>query len=288
MNHQQKGPLTGRTGKVLREHHLKPKKSLGQNFLTDARVLEKMVAAANVDVNTGVLEVGPGLGALTEQLAQRAGAVVAIEIDQRLIPVLRQEFTGMDHVHIEWGDILTLDVKKLMMQYFKGSERVVVVANLPYYITSPVMMRLLELTFPFDCLVLMIQKEMAERLLASPGHKDYGLLTIAVKYYAAAEMITRVPAHVFIPRPKVDSAVIRLTPHPVPPVRVESEEQFFRIVRAGFKERRKTLANNFKSHLFPDWDKTRINEWLNQFHIDPSRRAETLSLEEFARISNAL
>lgn len=287
MNSQQKEPLTGRTGKVLREHRLKPKKSLGQNFLTDARVLDKIVTAANIDADTGVLEVGPGLGTLTEQLAQRAGVVLAIEIDQRLIPVLGQEFAGVDHVHIELGDILTLDVKKLMAQYFKGCQRVVVVANLPYYITSPVMMRLLELKFPFDCLVLMMQKEVAERLLASPGRKDYGLLTVAVQYYAVVEMIARVPAHVFIPRPQVDSAVIRLTPHRTSPVRVTSDEQFFRVVRAGFKERRKTLANNFKSHLFPDWDKAQINDWLTQLHIEPSRRAETLSLEEFARISNA-
>lgn len=288
MDKHEHTPITERTGHVLRQHALKPKKSLGQNFLTDAHVLNKMIAAAEIDANTGVLEVGPGIGTLTERLAKTAGSVLAVEIDGRLIPILERAFARDNNVHIEHGDILTLDVKKLMTAYFSGLKRTVVVANLPYYITSPVMMRLLKLGLPFERLVLMMQKEVGERLLARPGSKDYGLLTVAVNYYAVPDKIARVPSHVFIPRPHVDSVVIRLTPHRAPPVHIQSQERFFLVVRAGFRERRKTLANNLKSHLLPDWDKAEVNQWLMQLEIDPVRRAETLSLHEFARISNAL
>lgn len=284
----QRRPVTERTGQVLRENRLKLKKSLGQNFLTDARVLEKMVAAADIDTDTGVLEIGSGIGSLTEHLAEAAGVVIAVEIDKRFIPILQKTFAAQSHVHIEQGDILTLNIPKLLQKYFATLKRVSVVANLPYYITSAVIMRLLELNWPFHRLVLMMQKEVAERMLAQPGSKDYGMLTVAVRYYAFPEKVARVPAHVFIPRPHVDSIVISLTPYAHPPVDVQSREQFFSVVKASFSERRKTLANNLLSHLVTDWDKTRLNAWLANLGIDPSRRAETLSLAEFARISNAL
>lgn len=284
----QKRPITERTGEVLRENRLKLKKSLGQNFLTDARVLDKMVAAADIDRDTGVLEVGPGVGSLTEHLAEAAGAVIAVEIDKRFIPILQSTFADQSHVYIEQGDILTLNIPKLLQDHFATLKRVSVVANLPYYITSAVIMRLLELDWPFHRLVLMMQKEVAERMLAKPGSKDYGVLSVAVHYYASLEKVARVPAHVFIPRPQVDSIVVSLIPYAHPPVDIQSREQFFSIVKASFRERRKTLANNLHAHLFTDWDKSQLNAWLTDLGIDPSRRAETLSLAEFARISNAM
>lgn len=280
-------PLTARTRHVLRRYGIKPKRSLGQNFLTDAHVLDKMMAAADIDPSTGVLEVGPGIGSLTERLAEAAGSVVAVEIDQRLVPVLEDIFANDAHVFIQHGDVLVIELEKLMRTYFKDFERTVVVANLPYYITSPVLLRLLQLQWSFERLVLMTQKEVAERLTAKPGSKSYGWLTVAVHYYTSPEIVARVPTHVFIPRPQVDSAVIRLTPHLTPPVDAGNREQFFQVVQASFKERRKTLTNNLKAHLLRSWDKARIREWLTQLDIDPSRRAETLSLHEFARMSRA-
>lgn len=280
--------VTGRTSQVLRDYRLKPKKSLGQNFLTDSRVLDKMVRAADIDKETGVLEVGPGIGSLTERLANVAGKVVAVEIDKRLIPILENTFASYDHVQIVCGDILALDVPKVLKEHLSGCRRTTVVANLPYYITSAVIMKLLELNWSFYRLVLMMQKEVAERVLAKPGSKDYGVLSVAVQYYATPEKVARVPAHVFVPRPHVDSAVLSLTPHKTSPAFVANRELFFAVVKSSFKERRKTLANNLNAHLFTDWNKSQVNEWLNRVGIDPRRRAETLSLAEFARISNAL
>lgn len=281
-------PVTERTGQLLRENKLKLKKSLGQNFLTDATVLDKMIAAADVDRETVALEIGAGIGALTERLAEVTGKVIAVEIDDRLIPILQHTFAPQSHVQIVQGDILTIDIPQLLKKHGQPFKRSVVIANLPYYITSAIIMRLLELDGSFYCFVFMLQKEVSERILAQPGNKNYGILSIAVQYYAIPERVARVPAHVFIPRPKVESVVIRLTPHARPPVDVIDRDRFFSIVKASFKERRKTIANNLQAHLFVHWDKTRVNEWLMNLEIDPIRRAETLSLAEFARLSNAL
>lgn len=280
-------PITRKTGQLLHEHRLHLKKSLGQNFITDSRVLDKMLAAAQIDLLTGVLEIGPGLGALTERLAQAAATVVAVEIDSRFIPILSDMFQDQDHVMIKQGDILKLDVNKLMDTYMQGVERTCVVANLPYYVTSPVIMRMLECRWPFENMVFMVQKEVAERMISPPGTKAYGLLSVAVQYYARVERVANVPTHVFIPRPNVSSAVIKLTPHTTPSVQVASTAHFFSIVRAGFRERRKTLANNLAAHIFDGWRKSQVVEWLTEQGIDPSRRAETLTLEEFANLSNA-
>lgn len=281
-------PITARTGQLLRDYALQPKKSLGQNFLTDPHVLDKMIAAAALDRQTGVLEVGPGVGALTERLSAAAGAVLAVEIDRRLVPVLQENFADTANVHIVQGDILALDVAHLIHTRLVGMQKYVVVANLPYYITSAVIMHVLAAGVPFERLVFMTQKEVAERMAAQPGGKDYSMLSVAVQYYASVKTVARVPAHVFIPRPKVDSAVVCLEPHQTAPVAVQSEETFFSVVQSGFRERRKTLANNIKTHLLPDWSKAQVNEWLTGLDIDPQRRAETLSQAEFARISNAL
>lgn len=284
---ENKRPLTRETGTILRRYALKPKKSLGQNFITDSHVLEKMIAAAQLDKQTGVLEIGPGIGALTERLAQSAGRVLAVEIDRRLISLLKETFAHTDNVYIEQGDILAVDVDKLMATYFQECRRTVVVANLPYYITSAVIMRLLELNWPFASYVYMLQKEVGERIAAKPGNKHYGLLSIAVQFYARPERVARVPAHVFIPRPRVDSVIIRLQPHEKPPVDVRSVEHFFRVARAGFKERRKTVTNNLKAHLLVEWEKQEIRAWLSRLGIDPNARVETLALDELAVISNA-
>lgn len=281
-------PVTERTGQMLRENKIKLKKSLGQNFLTDANVLDKMIEAADVDRETVALEIGAGIGALTERLASVTGKVIAVEIDGRLIPILKQTFASQSHVQIEQGDILTIDIPQLLKTHAQPFKRSVVIANLPYYITSAIIMRLLELDWSFHRFVFMLQKEVSERILAQPGSKDYGILSIAVQYYAVPERVARVPAHVFIPRPKVESAVIRLTPHARPPVDVIDRYRFFSVVQASFKERRKTIANNLQAHLFVHWDKARVNEWLTNLQIDPRRRAETLTLAEFARLSNAL
>lgn len=281
-------PIAERTRQILRDHALQLKKSLGQNFLTDSRTLEKIVAAADIDGETGVFEIGPGIGALTERLAAYAASVVCVEIDKRFIPILEKELAPRPNVFVKHGDILDVDVPNLIQTHFQRCLRVTAVGNLPYYITSPVIMRLLELERPFDRIVLLVQKEVAERMLASPGSKAYSMLSVAVQYYAALKKIANVPAHVFVPRPQVESVIVQLTPYTAPPVHVASTSQFFTVVRASFRERRKTLTNNLTSHLFTDWDKSRVNEWLTALDIDPSRRAETLSIAEFARMTNAL
>lgn len=280
--------IASKTRELLSQYGIRLKKSLGQNFLTDLHVLEKIVRAAMLTEQSGVIEIGPGIGALTERLADHAHKVVAIEIDQRLIPILKELFKNRPHVEIVHGDALTVDFSKLITEHLSGTSSLHLVANLPYYVTSPILTRVLELRLPLENLVVMVQKEVADRLLAQPGTKDYGSLTIFVRYFAEATMVAKVPSHVFVPRPQVDSAVVKLTPHLEPKVKVSNEALFFKIVRAAFHQRRKTLLNALYTQLYPHLSKSEIENWLQKANIHPKRRGETLSLQEFAILTNVM
>lgn len=277
-----------RTKEIIQRHGFSFKKSLGQNFLIDQNILDKIVAAAGLDSDKGALEIGPGIGALTEKLAREAGKVAAVEIDQRLLPILEEVLEPYPHIHVVHGDVLKLDLQALFAAEFGGMSGVSVVANLPYYVTTPILMRLLEEKLPLKHIVVMIQKEVAQRMAASPGGKDYGSLSIAVQYYSIPELICTVPHSVFIPQPNVESAVIRLTVREHPAVDVQDEGFFFDIVQASFAQRRKTISNNLKSRYFPEEGRERLDQLLTAAGIVPSRRAETLSLEEFAKLSDVL
>lgn len=240
-----------RTKEIISRHGFSFKKSLGQNFLIDQNILSKIVEAAGLDKDKGALEIGPGIGALTEKLAQTAGVVTAVEIDQRLIPILKEVLEPYENVNVHHGDVLKVDLHELFRQQFADVSKVSVVANLPYYVTTPILMKLLEEKLPLENIVVMIQKEVAERMVAAPGSKDYGSLSIAVQYYSEPKLVCIVPHTVFIPQPNVASAVIRLAVREEPPVRVEDEAFFFEVVQASFAQRRKTIANNLKGRFFP-------------------------------------
>ncbi|MFB9324374.1 16S rRNA (adenine(1518)-N(6)/adenine(1519)-N(6))-dimethyltransferase RsmA [Paenibacillus aurantiacus] len=276
-----------RTKDIIQKYGFSFKKSLGQNFLIDQNILRKIVSAAGLDKTKGALEIGPGIGALTQHLASEAARVTAIEIDDRLIPILGDIFADTDNVHIEHGDVLKLNLSELMARQFEGLSGVSVVANLPYYVTTPILMKLLEEKLPLENIVVMIQKEVAERMAAKPGGKEYGSLSVAVQYYCEAELVCIVPHTVFIPQPNVDSAVIKLAVRKQPPVQVEDEGHFFRTVQACFAQRRKTLANNLTAYVGKA-NREQLGPILASIGIDPSRRGETLSLEEFAALSRAL
>ncbi|MBA9087576.1 16S rRNA (adenine1518-N6/adenine1519-N6)-dimethyltransferase [Fontibacillus solani] len=288
MNKREDVSTPRRTKEIISRHGFSFKKSLGQNFLIDQNILGKIVAAAELDSTKGALEIGPGIGALTEKLAQTAGHVAAIEIDQRLLPILEEVLEPYPHVEVVHGDVLKLDLRDLFQSQFSGVSSVSVVANLPYYVTTPILMKLLEEKLPLENIVVMIQKEVAERMSASPGGKDYGSLSIAVQYYSEPELVCTVPHSVFIPQPNVDSAVIRLKVRKTPPVQLEDQDFFFEVVQASFAQRRKTISNNLKSRFFAGEDRQRLESLLAEAEIEPARRAETLHIEEFAKLSNTL
>ena len=277
------------TKRLMAKHQFHTKKKLGQNFLVDANIIQKIVAAAALDEADIVVEIGPGMGALTQQLAAVAGQVVAVELDASLIPILQETFADTPNITIQQGDALKLDYEALLApirqrgQYRPGF---VVVANLPYYITTPITMGLLESGASWRRLVLMVQKEVAQRMQAAPGGKDYGALSIGVQYRAAAEIAFLVPPTVFIPRPAVDSAVVVLERLAQPPVQVADEALFFCLVQAGFAQRRKTLRNACSSGL--QLEKSRLEQIFLQAGIDGGRRAETLSLAELAKLTNVI
>lgn len=278
-----------RTRAILEKYGFSFKKSLGQNFLIDTNILNRIVDHANLTENTGVIEIGPGIGALTEQLARRSKKVVAFEIDQRLLPILEDTLSPYSNVEVIHQDVLKADVGVIIAKEFEGIEDIMVVANLPYYVTTPIIMKLLEEKLPIRGIVVMLQKEVAERISANPGTKDYGSLSIAVQYYTVAETVMIVPKTVFVPQPYVDSAVIRLTVRETPKVAVEDEDFFFHITKASFAQRRKTILNNLTSQLPGGKEKKeQILQALHDVNIDPTRRGETLSIEEYAQLSAAL
>jgi 16S rRNA (adenine1518-N6/adenine1519-N6)-dimethyltransferase len=277
-----------RTKEIIQKYGFSLKKSLGQNFLIDQNILTKIVSAADLNAEKGALEIGPGIGALTQQLAKAAGVVVAVEIDRRLLPILQETLEPFPNASVVHGDVLKLDLRALFQERFSGLSGVSVVANLPYYITTPIIMKLLEDKLPLENIVVMIQKEVADRMAAKPGGKDYGSLSIAVQYYCEPEVVTIVPHTVFIPQPNVDSAVIKMKLRKNPPVQVDDEAFFFEVVQAAFVQRRKTLYNNLGAKFFRKENKSELEQLLQSCGIDPSRRGETLSMEEYARLSNAL
>jgi 16S rRNA (adenine1518-N6/adenine1519-N6)-dimethyltransferase len=278
-----------RTKELLQKHGFSFKKSLGQNFLIDGNILKNIVSAANLGPSKGALEIGPGIGALTERLAQVSGQVVAIEIDQRLIPMLEESLEAYSNVKVIHGDVLKVDLHSVFREHFHGLESVSVVANLPYYITTPIVMKLLEERLPVESIVVMVQKEVADRFAASPGTKDYGSLSAAVQYYAVPELVTKVPHSVFIPQPNVDSAVVKLTMRKEPPVQVEDEGLLFDVIQASFAQRRKTLLNNLQQRFFTAvGGKEECRTFLTACGIQPERRGETLTIAEYATIANRL
>ncbi|MEE0116740.1 MAG: 16S rRNA (adenine(1518)-N(6)/adenine(1519)-N(6))-dimethyltransferase RsmA [Lachnospiraceae bacterium] len=275
------------TIEVLQKYHFNFQKKFGQNFLIDTHVLEKIIAAADVTKDDFVLEIGPGIGTMTQYLCEHARAVAAVEIDKNLIPILGDTLGAYDNVEIINQDILKVDIRKLADEK-NGGRPIKVVANLPYYITTPIIMGLFESHVPIDSITVMVQKEVADRVQVGPGTKDYGALSLAVQYYAAPEIVAIVPPNCFMPRPKVGSAVIRLTRHKEPPVQVEDEKLMFRIIRASFNQRRKTLANGLKNSGELTLSKEVIEESITELGVPVTIRGEALSLAQFAELSNII
>lgn len=276
------------TVRAIREKYgLHPSKGLGQNFITDRTVLERIVCDAGIGANDMVIEIGPGLGVLTAELAEHAAFVTAVELDSRLIPVLEETLAEYSNVRILNADILKTDLKQIIEEsraegLFTG--KVHVVGNLPYYITTPIIMKLLEDRVPADSITVMMQKEVADRIRSAPGNRIYGAISVAVQYYCSVTKITDVPKEAFVPRPKVESTVLRLEPLQEKQVEVKDEKMLLRCVKAGFAQRRKTLLNSLTSA--GGMDKEKVREILEAAGIDPGRRAETLTVEEFGKIAD--
>jgi 16S rRNA (adenine1518-N6/adenine1519-N6)-dimethyltransferase len=275
-----------RTKEILNKYKFTFKKSLGQNFLVDVNILQNIVKHAGINKESGAIEIGPGIGALTEQLAIHADKVVAFEIDQRLLPILKDTLGDYSNINLVHQDILEANVKEVIGENFAPNQQVHVVANLPYYITTPILMKLVRYKLPVSSITVMIQKEVAERMAAKPNTKSYGSLTIALQYYTKAEVVMIVPKTVFMPQPNVDSAILKLEIRDKPPVHVEDEDFFFDLVKASFAQRRKTLQNNLKSFFKDKYDKDIVNDVLLQSGIEAKRRGESLSIEEFAHLAN--
>ena len=259
----------------------------GQNFLIDTHVLEKIISAAGITKNDCVLEIGPGIGTMTQYLAENAGHVVAVEIDRNLIPILKETLADYDNVTVINEDILRVDIKALAEEY-NGGKPIKVVANLPYYITTPIIMGLFESGVPIDNITVMVQKEVADRMKEGPGSKDYGALSLAVQYYAEPEIVANVPPNCFIPRPNVGSAVIRLTRHKEMPVEVKDPALMFKIIRASFNQRRKTLQNGLGNAPELPYTKEQIAAAIAEMGLTPTIRGEALSLAQFAQLSDIL
>lgn len=276
-----------RTKQLLDQYGFKFKKSLGQNFLVDTNVIRNIIEAAGIDKTSGVIEIGPGMGSLTEQLAKHVKQVLAFEIDQRLIPILGETLSPYDNVTVINEDILKADVASAIETYLHHCDEIFVVANLPYYITTPILMGLLEKNLNINSYVVMMQKEVGERLSAVPSTKAYGSLSIAVQYYTDVKRIMVVPKGVFMPPPNVDSLVVKLTTLERPRVDVEDENLFFKLTRGAFVQRRKTILNNYMSLIQDSKEhKSRIIEWLEASGVSPSRRGESLNLNDYAQLSN--
>lgn len=275
------------TIEVLQKYRFNFQKKFGQNFLIDTHVLDKIIDASRVTEDDFVLEIGPGIGTMTQYLCERAREVVAVEIDKNLIPILSDTLKNYSNVTVINEDILKLDICKLAEEKNQGKP-IKVVANLPYYITTPIIMGLFESHVPIDSITIMVQKEVAERMQEGPGSKEYGALSLAVQYYAKPEIVANVPPNCFMPRPNVGSAVIRLTRHEKPPVEVEDEKLMFRIIRASFNQRRKTLANGLNNSPEIHLPKEVIQESIVSLGVPENIRGEALSLEQFAELSNEI
>ena len=271
---------------VLQKYNFNFQKKFGQNFLIDTSVLDRIMDAANITKEDMVLEIGPGIGTMTQYLCETAREVVAVEIDKNLIPILQDTLSEYDNVTVMNEDILKLDIEKLAKEHNNGRP-IKVVANLPYYITTPIIMGLFESHVPLDSITIMVQKEVADRMQVGPGTKEYGALSLAVQYYAKPEMVANVPPNCFMPRPSVGSAVIRLTRYQEPPVQVEDEKLMFRIIRASFNQRRKTLVNGLANGGIP-LSKAQLTEVLEEIGYDVNIRGEALTLEQFACLTNAI
>lgn len=276
-----------RTIEVLQKYDFVFQKKFGQNFLIDTHVLDKIVKASQVAKDDFVLEIGPGIGTMTQYLAAAAREVVAVEIDKALIPILQDTLQDFENVSVIHDDILKVDIQKLAEER-NGGRPIKVVANLPYYITTPIIMGLFESHVPIDSITVMVQKEVADRMQVGPGSKDYGALSLAVQYYAEPYIVANVPANCFMPRPKVGSAVIRLTRHKIPPIVVKDEKLLFRLIRASFNQRRKTLANGLNNDPGLSFTKEEIQQAIANCGYPAGIRGEALTLEEFGRLSNEL
>ncbi|MEF9992555.1 MAG: 16S rRNA (adenine(1518)-N(6)/adenine(1519)-N(6))-dimethyltransferase RsmA [Paraclostridium sp.] len=274
-----------KTKEVVDKHGFKFSKSLGQNFLIDDNVIDRILEGARLTEGDKIIEVGPGIGTLTREMGKVADKVVAIEIDKTLIPILKDTLDEFENVEVINKDILRVDVEELVEEKLSGGP-VKLVANLPYYITTPIVMKFLEEDIPVTDIVVMVQKEVADRMNAVPGTKDYGALSVAVQYYCDTEIVAKAPRHMFIPQPNVDSTVIGLHVREEKKYKVDSEEMFFKTVKAGFGQRRKTLLNALGTLGFLTKDE--IREVLNEANIDEKRRGETLSIEEFANLANVV
>lgn len=275
------------TIEILQKYQFHFQKKYGQNFLIDTSVLERIMKAAQIGQEDCVLEIGPGIGTMTQYLAENAGKVIAVEIDKALIPILEETLASYENITVLQGDILKTDVGKLADQYNDGKP-LKVVANLPYYITTPIIMELFEKGVPLESLTVMVQKEVAERMQAKPGTKDYGALTLAVQYYAEPRIVANVPPNCFMPRPNVGSAVVKLERYEKPPVEAEDEKFMFTLIRAAFNQRRKMLANALSGAGEVSLTKENVAEALAKLNISGTIRGENLTLAEFAELSNLL
>ena len=276
-----------RTIEVIKKYEFCFQKKFGQNFLIDGHVLDKIIAGAGVTKDDMVLEIGPGIGTMTQYLAEAAGKVVAVEIDRNLLPILQETLADYDNVKVIHADVLSLDLEKLVQEE-NGGRPIKVVANLPYYITTPSIMALFEQHVPLANVTVMVQKEVAARMKSGPGSKDYGALSLAVQYYAEPYIVANVPCNCFMPRPNVDSAVIRLTRYEEPPVQVKDEKMLFKIIRASFNQRRKTLQNGLNNSSELNFTKDQIAAAIAEAGFSPSVRGEALTLEQFAKLTDIL
>ena len=276
-----------RTIEVIKKYEFCFQKKFGQNFLIDGHVLDKIIAGAGVTKDDMVLEIGPGIGTMTQYLAEAAGKVVAVEIDRNLLPILQETLADYDNVKVIHADVLSLDLEKLVQEE-NGGRPIKVVANLPYYITTPIIMALFEQHVPLANVTVMVQKEVASRMKSGPGSKDYGALSLAVQYYAEPYIVANVPCNCFMPRPNVDSAVIRLTRYEEPPVQVKDEKMLFKIIRASFNQRRKTLQNGLNNSSELNFTKDQIAAAIAEAGFSPSVRGEALTLEQFAKLTDIL
>ena len=273
---------------LLEKYQLKASKKYGQNFLIDLNTIKRIVETTHIDSHTCVIEIGPGIGALSEQLAYQAGQVISYDIDERLKDVLKESFGEFKNVEVIFQDFLTVDLKSVVDKLKEKYEKVCIVANLPYYITTPIIMGLFEGGVPIESITVMVQKEVAMRMQAGPGTKDYGALSLAVQYYAEPYLAANVPPNCFMPRPNVGSAVIRLTRYAEPAVKAKDEKLMFALIRASFNQRRKTLQNGLNNSQELSFTKEQIAEAIEKMGLSPSVRGEALTLEQFAKLSDLL